>query len=200
MPRSFFYILAIVLPTGCIGNFVSAIDRLHGGWLGYFHSNNQWYESMAYAAMDGSLAWCLFSSELKRRRRERDRIASTPVHWKDRIEVRVAINVFAIMLLLAVPFAVIDAVFRVRSDPFRSTTFWHEFEFSSFIAWGIAAALIGYDRRRVRQDLRTFGNTMCIKCGYDLFATPERCPECGTIVAVLPSATGALSPDPTTAQ
>jgi len=44
-----------------------------------------------------------------------------------------------------------------------------------FLAWPLPIWLIG--RYRVRKPKES----MCAKCGYDLRATPERCPECGTV-------------------
>jgi 4-amino-4-deoxy-L-arabinose transferase-like glycosyltransferase len=42
--------------------------------------------------------------------------------------------------------------------------------------------IVGFRRcRREQREQQRIANGQCPNCGYDLRATPERCPECGTI-------------------
>ena len=49
------------------------------------------------------------------------------------------------------------------------------------LIWGIYPAIAGLRIRTRRRQQRLLRNNQCPVCGYDLRATPWRCPECGTI-------------------
>jgi hypothetical protein len=55
--------------------------------------------------------------------------------------------------------------------------------------WVVFAALLAagiWARRKAHQPPRP---GLCVSCGYDLRATPEKCPECGTVIAAKPGTT-----------
>jgi hypothetical protein len=56
-----------------------------------------------------------------------------------------------------------------------------DFVFSALMLLGTGLWLV-FDRHRLdREYRRRRAGWFCIRCGYDLRATPDRCPECGEV-------------------
>jgi hypothetical protein len=76
----------------------------------------------------------------------------------------------------------------VGHTDYRGLIFPHACAAAAFAGLPMASLLLSLRRRRRRRALRANGH--CPRCGYDLRATPERCPECGAVPTAPPARPG----------
>jgi hypothetical protein len=143
----------------------------------------QWYDDALGAAMFAVVATACAVYLYRRWRDERQVVTSEvpvrPVRWRDKVELRVVLYCFAALLAMQLPLGVVRTVQALNDDPPPwSRSFLSLYPVGGLIFPLISIAIIVYDRRRVRRDRKDSG--ACVTCGYDLRATPDRCPECGT--------------------
>jgi hypothetical protein len=124
--------------------------------------------------------------------RHRAHVRPVILRWRERIELRAVLYCFAVIQLLGVPIGILKATVALNAQSAsRRENFFSLFPWMCLFAAGIAIAVIVYDRRRLAREAEEDGH--CRRCGYDLRATPDRCPECGTIATDRDDATSKTS-------
>ena len=81
--------------------------------------------------------------------------------------------VVAVGLMIALAGMLIDKMQLQVSDPIGVSVWLVVGE--AALVWNIVARL------RLERELARLRANQCTKCGYDLRATPHRCPECGHV-------------------
>lgn len=144
-----------------------------------------WYEDALGVAMNAIVAGACVVWLYRTRRRDQGGAGGgspPPEPWRDKVELRVVLYAFAAFGLLHLPLGVYHALRAMSRPPPWGETFWSALTPDAWMGPLIAACIVVYDRRRVvceRREAREAAGR-CVHCGYDLRATPLRCPECGT--------------------
>ena len=143
------------------------------------------YDRLVSALWLSCVSAIAISYEVHRTRHPRTGTDPQPKkRWRQRVYLRAFLYCLATMYLLQLPLSMIKAEQRARRWQFPST-FWSELSMTDIVIPPIlAAAIVIYDRRRLQREAREDYN-LCPKCGYDLRASPTRCPECGTPVPIV---------------
>ena len=181
--RRLIALAAAACGIACVGAAYRAVGRFGRPFPAWMVDAGQWYDFALGAAMNAVIAAAclvyLWRTRRHHRRISTGQLAARPLRWRDRVELRVVLYCLAALLAFQFPLGVVKAV-RAWNDDLPP---WMGAPGSVFPTWGwigtpIAIAIVAYDRRRMRRESRR-DSGQCLECGYDLRATPGRCPECG---------------------
>lgn len=159
--------------------------------------SRHWYDDLIQAIYSAVIVGACLSYDYRRTVQERHDPSIAKLSytqwapaWRQRKELRLLLYTIAIMGLLDLPLAMLKATEAVNSSkrfrnqypgysiPEWNESFWSVFDFDDGIAVCFGIGLIIYDQRRLKNDILLHPGH-CRYCGYDLRASPERCPERG---------------------
>jgi len=177
------WLLFVVFAAGAVGQGVEAWRRVTGPPFAWVQHRGRWAQNGLGAALHGVFAGACAAYAVRRAREDRDRPPAPrpPEPWGRRRELRLALRALALVLLLSLPIEAVRTLSLIGTPQLFGppVTFWDVFDSTALIAPGVALAVLVYDRRRLRREQWRIDG-LCPTCGYDLRATPQRCPECGS--------------------
>jgi hypothetical protein len=141
----------------------------------------RWYDNLL-----GALAWasvavaCLMYLRYRAGLQRAGR-AAVARPWRVRSDVRLVLYTLAATLFLQLPIGIYRSVVALSdaSTPSFANSIFSVFPIGAILFPLVGCALIVYDFRRATREKRIAGN-LCLRCGYDLRASTDRCPECGS--------------------
>jgi hypothetical protein len=142
----------------------------------------RWYDDLIGALVCATIAIACFMYLRYRASMKRVGRVAAARPWGCRRDVRLVLYSWIAAMLVQLPIGIwrsIVALSDTSAPPFSNSIF-SVFPAGAVLYPLVGAALIVYDRRRAVREERKAGN-LCSACGYDLRATPYRCPECGTL-------------------
>jgi hypothetical protein len=179
--------LGTIYALGLLAVFMTVVLAFKARWA-FSHpfpnsmiDAERWYDHLLGALIWASVAGSCFVYVRYRARLTRANAIATARPWRLRHEVRFVVYALAATLLLRLPIGVFRAIVALGdgSTPAFVKNFVSVFPVEALIYPLVGAAIVLYDRRCVTREARQAGN-LCPACGYDLRASPIRCPECGT--------------------
>jgi hypothetical protein len=167
-----------------------AVERFRRPFALWMTDAPRWYDE-ALGAVMCAVVGAASIVYLCRKWREEGRIdaagtiAAPPPRWRHKKELRFVLYCLAALLAVQFPLGVVQTIRALQDDPppFQNN-FISLFPVGGWLCPLIGTAIVVYDRRRIRREGREDSGA-CLHCGYDLRASKERCPECGTPIPIL---------------